>query len=117
MFHQPWYLAIVTMDVCFREKLKPGIFTSGDTRKDCLTLFSKLIRTKNIESLQEEDIVTAKPGKTKLKVSSWTSTILIDHVKQLLISEYHRYSQDTESSTKTSHRDCVSLISAPVTPV
>lgn len=56
------------MTLCFREKLKPGIFTSGDTKKDSLHLFSKLIRTKNVESLQEDEVAPAKQGKTKLKV-------------------------------------------------
>lgn len=51
--------------------LNPGLFPSGDYKKDGLNLFAKFIRTKNIESMQEEPPSKAKKtkdGKLKLKV-------------------------------------------------
>jgi hypothetical protein len=53
--------------LCLREKLNPGLFPTGDYRRDGMALFGKLIRTKNVDSLQEED-ADIKPGKNKLKV-------------------------------------------------
>ncbi|XP_014257026.1 probable cationic amino acid transporter [Cimex lectularius] len=50
-----------------KERLKPGLFTTGDTKKDCLNLFGKLIRTKDIECLQEEEGAERKPGKGRLR--------------------------------------------------
>lgn len=52
----------------------PGLFTSGDYKKDGLALFAKLIRTKNIEGMDGALPQNTRPEsinekKLKLKVS------------------------------------------------
>lgn len=60
--------------VCCRMKinLNPGLFPTGDYKKDGLNLFAKFIRTKNVDSMQEEPAIKTKKtkdGKLKLKVN------------------------------------------------
>lgn len=60
--------------------LDPGLFPTGDYKKDGLNLFSKFIRTKNVEAMQEEVPIrqqgrSEKDGKLKLKVGIIISTL------------------------------------------
>ncbi|XP_054273294.1 cationic amino acid transporter 2 [Macrosteles quadrilineatus] len=56
--------------------LNPGLFPTGDYRKDGLNLFAKFIRTKNMESMQEEPVSKTKKTKDgKLKLTKCLTTL------------------------------------------
>lgn len=68
----------------------PGLFTSGDYRKDGLTLFAKLIRTKTVEGMDGGLPQNTRPDpvdekKLKLKVSLHENQVSF---KGLLIFKY-----------------------------
>lgn len=49
----------------------PGLFPTGDLKKDGYALFAKFIRTKDVDQMEEDFQQTTKQDKVKLKVSNF----------------------------------------------